>query len=155
MKKYIAVFLLLLTTIAVSAENMKPIINKYKKQKGVVYVHLNPFLLWMAKPFMKTNGVELSSLSVLTMEKAGVSEKTFLDFNRVIDKTIRNCTMEPFVIVNEEDSKVRIYAEMKDDYIKELLVLVYENDESVIVQLKGKFKPEDIDDNFMENIGIK
>ncbi len=63
--------------------------------------------------------------------------------------------MEPFVIVNEEDSKVRIYAEMKDDYIKELLVLVYENDESVIVQLKGKFKPEDIDDNFMENIGIK
>ena len=57
--------------------------------------------------------------------------------------------MQPMVSVNEEGSNVKVYINMKEDYINEMIVLVYEENETTLVNINGKIKMDDVNGNFL------
>ena len=156
MKKYAAILMLLFVTITISAEAISPVISKYKDEKGVEVVDLDSFMMTMFKPVLKAQGMDMdiNSLSVITLKKNSASEKTINRFKDDVTAALKKKNMQPVVSVNEDDSNVKIYIDTKDDYISNLVVLVYENNETALVNIKGKIKPEDINGNFKSVLSL-
>ena len=151
MKKYVAIIMLLFITIAVSAETISPIINKYKNEKGVEVITLDSFMLTMLKPVFKAKGVDvdINALSVVTMGNRSASVNTVNGFKDEVSAILKKNNMQPMVSVNEEGSNVKVYINMKEDYINEMIVLVYEENETTLVNINGKIKMDDVNGNFL------
>ena len=159
MKKYVIALVLMLACQAGFAQNVESLYNKFKDEKGVESVSVSPLLMKFARLFMdeseKSNPMikGISSVRVLDLEDS--PKDVVKRFNEEVENLSLN-GYETWMQVREDGENVRIMAKMKEDVVRELLVLTTGKGDCALVMVKGKIRKEDIqavinDDKIMVN----
>lgn len=156
MKKYLVILILSIITINMSAKGVNSILQKYKSIEGVETFHLNSFMSFFVNLTIPKgeDSFSIKSLSVITMNKNEVGEKKYNDFKDDIDRMISKEKLEILLTVNEDDSKVKILAKSKGEFINEMIILSYEENETALINFIGKIRLSDINESFMEKLPI-
>ena len=156
MKKYLVILILSIITINMSAKGVNSILQKYKSIEGVETFHLNSFMSFFVNLTIPKgeDSFSIKSLSVITMNKNEVGEKKYNDFKDDIDRMISKEKLEILLTVNEDDSKVKILAKSKGEFINEMIILSYEENETALINFIGKIRLSDINESFMEMLPI-
>lgn len=147
MKKYVVALMLLAVCQTSFAQSPESLYNYFKDEKGVESVHVPPLLMKLGRLFMdeedKNNPVMkgIDSVTVLDLEESPkeVQER----FAKEVKKLDLN-GYETWIQAKEDGQNVKIIAKVKDDVVRELLVLSTGNDNCALVIMKGKIKREDI-----------
>ena len=127
-----------------------------KSIEGVETFHLNSFMSFFVNLTIPKgeDSFSIKSLSVITMNKNEVGEKKYNDFKDDIDRMISKEKLEILLTVNEDDSKVKILAKSKGEFINEMIILSYEENETALINFIGKIRLSDINESFMEKLPI-
>lgn len=147
MKKYVFILVLLIVGQNCLAQSAESLFNYFKDEKGVESVSISPFLMKFARLFMdeddKNNPMikDINSVQVLDLEDSpkNVQER----FAKEVKKLKLN-GYETWIQVKEDGETVKIVAKVKDDVVRELLILQAGDDDCALVLMKGKIKREDI-----------
>jgi len=130
----------------------------YRKYKNIneenVHVSLPGWIVKLGASIAKTQVEEdmekqaidlakkIKKLRVLTFEESNpVAPK---DLERLIKK-VRRENFEDLILVREKDTKVNLMIREKRDIVKNLLILVSEDDSFTMVSMKTKFKYDEIE----------
>ncbi len=116
--------------------------NQFSQEKNVEKVSVGGLLMFIAKPFMYkyANGINISSVKVMSLDACSYDVKC--RFNALVEKLNDN-KYELLLRTNEKNEKTRIYARLKNNAIRELII-VCAGDEPAFVHIKGKIKPEEV-----------
>lgn len=145
MKKRINIILLcgLLTSsvFCQSKVSYNQLYNRFAREKNVEKVNLSGLLMFMIKPLTaKYTGFNISGVSVMSLDEC--SREVKLKFNELAGR-FDDDKYELLMMANDKNEKVRIFGNIRNDIIREL-VIVTMGDDPAIVRIKGKIKPEDI-----------
>lgn len=145
MKKRINIILLcgLLTSsvFCQSKVSYNQLYNRFAREKNVEKVNLSGLLMFMIKPLTaKYTGFNISGVSVMSLDEC--SHEVKLKFNELAGR-FDDDKYELLMMANDKNEKVRIFGNIRNDIIREL-VIVTMGDDPAIVRIKGKIKPEDI-----------
>lgn len=153
MKKILVFIVMMICSQTSFAIDFNTMAEKVKSIKGVMVMDINGKTL---KEMAQSNGNKYSSLAD-SIEKGVI---IVCDGSSKKDKKKFDCILQEFDaegyedLINIEENKegVRISIKRGNDYINELLIIVRDEDESLVLHANGKFKSEDI--SKMKN-GIK
>ncbi|MDR0437539.1 MAG: DUF4252 domain-containing protein [Bacteroidales bacterium] len=130
-----------------SSKNMNQLFKEFSKKEGVERVNLGRVSMGFVRLF---TGIK------------GVSEIEMLDFSdccpRVKDRinreiiSLRDADYETLISVNDEGERVRILVKLKNDAIRELIVMTAGN-EPALIRIKGKIRPSEVE-NIMNKSNI-
>lgn len=155
MKKYF--FLILLSPIFLSSCS-KPstsgaFYSRYKHTEGVTSMKVPGWLIWMgsgvARPFVDDKEVKaglrlakkVKKLRLLVAEDANpIPYAAIQDFTQ----NLRQNEYDDLIFVKEAETMVTIMAKDKRERIKDLLILVHEEDEFVFFSAKTNIKYDDL-----------
>lgn len=146
MKTYTLTLLLLcLSTVALAQGD--DLFDEFKREPNAEYVSIPSFVTLLGKPFMGNDpdtrlAKKVKSVRVLDIEQCPPEVKRRFD-RRV--KALPKKGYETMVHVNDDGERLRIYARMKKDVVRELLIACSEEGECTLVQVKGRFSKKDID----------
>jgi len=141
-KKFLFVLLALFLTAPVmhSQKSVDQLFNDFSKEKGVTHVSIGKFTMTLVSLFQKdVKGVD--GVEVLAFDECGQSVKDKL--NQAI-ASLKDGNYETMVSVNEDSERTKILVNVKDDTIRELVVLTT-GDDPAMIRIKGKIKPSDVD----------
>ena len=147
MKKFVIALVLIITCQTGFAQSAKSLFNHFKDEKGVESVSVSPLLMKFARLFMdeseKSNPMikGINSVKVLDLEESPKEVQEC--FAKEVKKLSLN-GYETWVQVKENGETVKIVAKVKDDVVRELLVLQTGDGDCALVMMKGKIKREDI-----------
>jgi hypothetical protein len=119
-------------------QSVSHIFNKYSNAKGVESVNVGSFLMFIGGLFEDTKGV--TGVEVLNFDSC---EKSVKDNVRKAIRSIDEREYEILVSVKEDKEQLKVLSRMKDDYIREL-VIVNTGDDPALIRIRGKIKPSDI-----------
>ena len=147
MKKYAVALILTVICQTGFAQSAESLFNYFKNEKGMESVSVSPFLMKFARLFMdeedKNNPMikGINSVQVLDLEESPkeVQER----FAKEVKKLNLN-GYETWIQAKEDGETVKIVAKVKDDVVRELLILSTGDDNCALVLMKGKIKREDI-----------
>lgn len=147
MKKYVIVLVWMAICQTGFAQSAESLFNQFQGEKGVESVSISPFLMKFARLFMdeddKNNPMikGINSVQVLDLEESPkeVQER----FAKKVKKLKLN-GYETWIQVKEDGETVKIVAKVKDDMVRELLILQAGDDGCALVLMKGKIKRNDI-----------
>lgn len=147
MKKYVVALILTIVCQTGLAQSAESLFNYFKDEKGVESVSVSPFLMKFARLFMDESEKEnpmikgINSVRVLDLEESpkNVQER----FAKEVDKLKLN-GYETWIQAKEDGETVKIVAKVKDEVVRELLVLQTGEGNCALVMIKGKIKREDI-----------
>lgn len=147
MKKYVVALMLLAVCQTSFAQSVESLYNYFKDEKGVESVSISPWMMKFARLFMdeeeKNNPIMkgINSMKVLNLEESpkNVQER----FGEEVKKLHLN-GYETWIQAKEDGENVKIVAKVKDDVVRELIILSTGNDNCALVIMKGKIKREDI-----------
>ena len=147
MKKYVIVLVWMAICQTGFAQSAESLFNQFQGEKGVESVSISPFLMKFARLFMdeddKSNPMikGINSVQVLDLEESPkeVQER----FAKEVKKLKLN-GYETWIQVMEDGETVKIVAKVKDDMVRELLILQAGDDGCALVLMKGKIKRNDI-----------
>ena len=91
---------------------------------------------------------------MITINKNEVEEKKYNDCKDYIDRMISKEKLEILLTGNEDASKVKILAKYKGEFINEMIILSYEENETALINFIGKIRLSDINESFMEKLPI-
>lgn len=144
-KQLIITLLCLLITQLGAAQNSKALFDKYAEQDDVTSVYVSKAMFKMM-PTIETAGLSLvnmkgkvESLQIITTERMDLAPKMRNDFSQLIKKG-----HEELMRVRDGKTKATFYADMKDDLVKELIMLADTEEGFTIIQLLGNFTLQDI-----------
>ena len=162
MKKAILFLIVIMISRIGFAQNVDALYDKFKEKSGVESVSVSPLLMSFARLFMnedkKSNPLikGVNSVRVLDLEESSKEVKEL--FSKEVAKLNLN-GYETWIQVREDGENVKVIAKMKNDTIKELLVMTTGKDDCALVIIKGKIRKEDIqaviDDNKIKIDGRK
>lgn len=147
MKKIIFALIVIMTCQTGFAQNVDALYNYFKDKKGVESVTVSPLLMKFARLFMdeddKSNPLikGVNSLRVLDLEESPQEVKE--RFTKEVAKLNTN-GYEMWLEAKEDGENVKIIAKMKEDTIRELLLMTTGKGDCALVMIKGKIKKEDI-----------
>ena len=147
MKKIILALTVIMACQTGVAQNVDALYNYFKDEKGVESVSVSPLLMKFARLFMdeedKSNPLikGVNSVKVLDLEEC--SEKVKERFTKEVAKLNLN-GYETWLQAKEDGENVKIIAKMKDDTVRELLVMTTGKGDCALVMIKGKIKKDDI-----------
>lgn len=147
MKKFILVLTVIMACQTGFAQNVDALYNYFKDEKGVESVSVSPLLMKFARLFMdeedKNNPLirGVNSVKVLDLEEC--SEKVKEHFTNEVARLKLN-GYETWLQAKEDGENVKIIAKMKDDIIRELLVMSTGKGDCALVMIKGNIKKDDI-----------
>jgi hypothetical protein len=147
MKKYVIVLVWMAICQTGFAQNAESLFNQFQGEKGVESVSISPFLMKFARLFMddeaKNNPMikGIHSVQVLDLEESPkeVQER----FAKEVKKLKLN-GYETWIQAKEDGETVKIVAKVKNDVVRELLILQAGDDDCALVLMKGKIKRDDI-----------
>ncbi|MDR0977009.1 MAG: DUF4252 domain-containing protein [Prevotellaceae bacterium] len=148
MKKLVILLALLLATAQygyAQTYTVDRLFKEFANADNVENVQLGGFTMFMAGMFSKTMGVK--GIEVCSFENC--TDRVKAQVREAIGK-LKDSNYETMLRHNKEGEQVRILTRMKDDYISELVVIAV-NKSVALVRLKGKIKPQDIDELTAEN----
>jgi uncharacterized protein with FMN-binding domain len=120
-------------------KNIDELFNKFKKEERVTHVGVGKFVMKFAGIF--TNVMGVTGIDVLDFSECDQSVRGRL--NQAI-ASLKDANYETMISVNEEKERIKVLVKLKDEYIREIVVLTTGDDPSM-VRIKGKIKPSDID----------
>lgn len=145
-KYYFITLLCLLSTNFILAQDNK-LFEKYADTDHVTSVSISKAMFKMM-PQIEAGGLnmmnmigKIESLHILTTEKQELAPQIRKDFNKLIDKG-----HSELMRVNSNGTKATFYANMKEEKVKELLMFVDVDSMFTVIQLKGDFTLQDIQD---------
>jgi len=143
-KKCILCISMLLIAQWSMGQNIDNLFAEFSNVPNVENVKLNKFLMTFIKPFM--SGKDIPGLkgtdSVQVLDLSSCSSNIKDDFAKKV-KTLKDEGYETLVRSNENGENVRVLVKIKNEEIRELVVISTGNDSS-LVKIKGKFKKSDI-----------
>jgi hypothetical protein len=129
------------------AHDLDRLLKKAAQAENVESVKIGGLLLWMGKMIETTDDIPDSAKNINKIEVYDLSDCK-ADIKQEISREINNLksdrNYETLIQVREKGKNVKILAKRKKDSIKELLILVSDNDEPVIVRLQGNIKQKDL-----------
>lgn len=134
--------LLCVSAFCQSRISIETLYNNFHQEKNVEKVNLGGLLLLAAKPFIQKElkGSKISSINVLSLDECSNDVK--LRFNDLAGR-LNDDKYELLLKTNEQDEKTRIFVRIKNEVIREF-VIVSMGDEPVLVSIKGKIRPDDV-----------
>jgi len=114
--------------------------TNFSKDKKVTHVKIGGFIMSLANAFTDTKGV--TGVEVFSFDECDNSVKEKL--NDAI-KNLKDSSYETIVSTTQDGERTKVLVKIKDDYISEIVVIEGGSDPA-LVRIKGKIKPEDIQD---------
>jgi len=147
MKRVLLILALSIGTLSVSAQNFSSefIYQKYKGSEGVISIWLPGIAMKLAASIADLDGPEkdllrcVKSMKVLTIEDSDL----YPDVNFANEIKIRENrgAYELLLEVHDGEDDVIICGKMKDDKLKDLLIVVGGSD-NVLVHIKGRMRTD-------------
>ena len=141
--RYILMVLCLFCTSMVFAQNK--LFDKYADMDNVTSIYISKAMFQMM-PATVNAGVNLSnlkgkleSLQLLTSDNKDRKAQMKKDFSELVTSQLQE-----LMRVKDDKSNVRFYSNTQGDQIKELLLLVDDEDSFTVIQLIGNFTLKDI-----------
>ena len=145
MKKYLVAIALMIACQTTFAQSTKDIFEEFGKEWNAESVTISPFLMSIGRLFMDNDTPDIAksirSMKVLDLEDCSNEVKE--RFNQKVNN-LQLEGYETMIQTIENGEKVRILTRMKNDAIRELLIVCTGNDDCALIQLNGKIKKEDI-----------
>jgi len=126
--------------ITMQQNTVDALFSNFSKEKKVTHVKIGGFIMSLAKAFTDTKGV--TGVEVFAFDECDLPVKEKL--NNAI-KNLKDSSYETIVSTTQDGERTKVLVKIKDDYIKEIVVIAGGNDPA-LVRIKGKIKPEDIQD---------
>jgi hypothetical protein len=147
MKKtlFLLLALLLMSPVMHSQKSIEQLFNEFSNEKGVEHVNIGKFTMTFVgifKNMMGVNGIEVLSF--------GGCEQSMKDKLNQAIASLKDVNYETMVSVNEGTERTKVLVKLKDDTIREIVVLT-SGDNPAIVRIKGKIKPSDFENVIKEN----
>ena len=155
MKNLLLLITLFCISLSASAQNrsIKNFYHKYKRYDNTRNFVLPGFLIWFgtgianemttdeeAKIFLKF-AKKFKTMRLLVMEDE--NQVTAEDFNKLINGA-KKANYEELIRVSDKGTKVHIFGRGKSDKLKNLLILVSEEDTFVMMSMKTKIRVKDL-----------
>ena len=122
-----------------SQKSIDKLFNDFTKEKGVNHVNVGKITMTFAGLFTDVMGV--SGVEVFSFDSCEQAVKDKL--NEAI-ASLKDNDYETMVSVNEDNERTRILVKLKDEVIKELVVLTT-GDDPAMIRIKGNIKQSDIE----------
>lgn len=140
MKKYVMIAaLLLICQVGIGQSSVNQLFNDFSKVDSSVKMSLGKFTMTLAGLFSDTMGVE--GIEVFTLNEC--SSDIIENFNNAA-RNLKDSEYETLINANEDDSRTKVLVKIKDEMIREMVVISSGRD-NVLVRIKGKIKPSDIE----------
>jgi hypothetical protein len=111
----------------------------FAREKNMVHLKMGGFSMTLARAFfIDTKGV--SSIEVYSFSEC--SREIRNKFNAAI-KNLKDKSYETLVSTSENGERTKVFLKIKDDRIREIVVVTGGNDPALI-KIKGKIKPDDV-----------
>ena len=114
--------------------------RNFSKEKNITHVKIGGLIMTFARAFTDTKGV--AGVEVFSFEECDAQVKAKL--NAAI-KSLKDNAYETLVSTTQDGENTKILVRVKDDYINEIVVIAGGKDPA-FVRIKGKIKPEDMQD---------
>ena len=151
MKKLFISLIIMLVSASVSAQTPDALFAQYKGKKNAEYVHMGRLLFKLLRPIAKNDNDpsarvfmrSIRSIRALDLEDCSKDVK-----HQFMESAKRLSTKgyEQIVSSNVDGERSLVLVRHKKNAIRELLVLSADGDDCQLVQLKGKMKPNALDD---------
>lgn len=157
MKKYIFTLLLLFVCHLGFGQSIDGLFQEFGNEKNAEYVKASPFLMFIGKMFVgHDEGGEIAnkvkSAQVLDLEDCHSDVKK--RFEQKV-KHLNTQGYEELVRMNDEGGRIRILVKIKKKTIREFLFVCTGNNDCTLMQVKGRFTKDDIDQLVNEETGKK
>lgn len=136
------VFILVLALfcrIGYGQKNIDRLFNELAGQENVTRVCMGKFMMKCAGLFTDVMGVD--GIDILSFESCGPKVKERLEASM---KDFRDSGYETMVQSNEKGERTKVLVRIKDEQIRELVVLTT-GDSPALVRIRGKIKKSDIE----------
>ena len=117
----------------------------FSKEKNITHVKIGGLIMTFARAFTDTKGV--SGVEVFSFEECDGQVKEKL--NTAI-KNLKDSAYETLISTTQDGENTKILVKVKDEYISEI-VIVTGGKEPAFVRVKGKIKPDDMQDVVKNN----
>ena len=119
--------------------------KNFSKEKNVTHVKIGGLIMTFVRAFTDTKGV--AGVEVFSFEDCDGKVKEKL--NAAI-KNLKDSTYETLISTTQDGENTKILVKVKGDFINEIVVIAG-GDEPAFVRIKGKIKPDDIQDVVKNN----
>jgi hypothetical protein len=160
---FTALILLLSTSLSYSQKTVEKMVDQMKKTKRYEGVEIPGYLIRTIFKFatIKDNTlkeksfyrivskIKKATIATTTLEQKKYDNKAII--NNFVTKLISDDKYEEYITIKENGQVIRILMKVKDDVIKNLLIISQEGREISLIHLKTKLKISDLKDlNFGE-----
>jgi hypothetical protein len=126
-------------------KNVNQVFNEFSDYATANKVSIGGFMMKIAGMFEDTMGVE--KIDILNFDNN--DNRTKERFSEAI-RNLKDPSFETMINSNENGERVKVMVRIKDEVIRELVVLTSGND-PVMVRIKGKIKKSDIEKIISQN----
>lgn len=136
------VFCLSVTGFSQRRISVNDFYQAFAYSKKAEKVSVGRFLMFIASPFIdkELKGCKITGVQVISLEEC--DQQTKDRFHQQLS-LVNDNRYETFIKSNTEEGKVRIFAKIVKDQIRELLIIT-SGDDPAIVRIKGRFSPEKV-----------
>ena len=117
---------------------VEDLFKTFSKDKNITHVKVGGFVMTLARVFTDTKGV--SGVEVYAFDECDAQVKAKL--NTAINN-LKDNAYETLVSTTQNGEKTKVLVKIKDNYINEIVVIAA-GDDPALVRIKGKIKPDDI-----------
>lgn len=140
MKKLLAILaILLISQTGYGQAKMNQLFDEFRKESDVTSINIGKITMKLANLFTETMGVD--GIEVLDFDHCSQNVKERLS-NAI--KNLKDPGYETMVTSNENNGRTKILVNLKDDTIRELVILTT-GDDCALVRIKGRIKASDIE----------
>lgn len=149
MKQIIITLIVIASFLSGCGSSTASIFTDFKDKPNADYVHVPKTMMKLGMAFAGKGGNtgemdiarHISSVKILDM--SGCDAATRRDFSSAVS-ALPLKGYEEIVRVKDSTDDIKVLVKRKGDSIRELLVASSESDDAMLVEIKGKIKPEDI-----------
>jgi hypothetical protein len=122
-----------------NSKGVNELFREFSKEKGVVRVNIGRFPMMFVRLFTEAKGVRGVEVLDFSDSSSAVKER----LNRDI-RSLKDVDYEKLMSVNDGGDRVDIWIKMRNDTIRELIVMVT-GDDHALIRIKGRIKFSDIE----------
>ena len=148
--KYLFLIISLLCGSLIYAQRSESnrLFEKYENEDNVTVVNISKAMFNLIPGNIKTGNVDIKnilpkieSLRILTSDESSLKEKMNADFKALVEK---DKDYEELMRVKSGKSNITFNMKKKDGLIRELIMLISDEEDFVVIQIFGNFLLEDI-----------
>lgn len=145
----LTICLLICCTISAQNSHINQLFNKYENEDDVTVIILSKSLFKMIPGNINTGGVnikdivpKIESMKIITTEKKTIKETMYSDFKKIINN---EKSYEELMRIKDGKDAITFNVRKEGNDIRELIMLINEEDSFVVIQILGNFTIEDLE----------